>query len=417
MSDRRTINDLLLEAGRLLLEYNESTAEIHRALTATAKALTGELCHVVVTYRGVAVSLAGESPAFVEVDELRFNSAVQARVHQLLARVRSRNVEPDAALAALRTVETDTPRYPRLVTAAALGLAAAALARLLGADGGAEAVAGAATALGLLVRQELGRRRCAPLVLPFVATLLGAIVGGLSIRLSWTASPELVLIVPALMVVPGPHLINALFDLIDNHLPMSLARFGLASGLLAAAAAGVAIGVELTLPDPVELGREAGPIRLNLASDAALAGIATCGFAAFYNTAWQQLGIAALPGMVGHGCRFIALRADFGFVAATFLGGLTVGIISGAIARWNKIPVAVIAFAGAVTMIPGLSAYRALGGALRLARLPQLADPDLVTTTLGYALEACLAVGALTLGLIVGARAVSAPAGDLAPAA
>jgi uncharacterized membrane protein YjjP (DUF1212 family) len=417
MSDRRTITDLLLEAGRLLLEYNESTASIHRALSTTAKALTGDSCHVIVTYRGVAVSLAGESPALVEVEELRFNSAVQARVHQLLARVRSHGVEPVAALAALRTMVADTPRFPRLVAAAALGMAAAALARLLGADGGAAAVAGAATSLGLLVRQELGRRRCAPVVLPFVAALLGAIVGGLAIRLGWTASPELVLIVPALMVVPGPHLINALFDLIDNHLPMSLARFGLASGLLAAAAAGVAIGVELTLPDPDPLSREAGPVRLNLASDAALAGIATCGFAAFYNTAWQQLGIAALPGMLGHGLRFVALRAEFGFIAATFLGGLAVGIVSGAIARWNKVPVAVVAFAGAVTMIPGLSAYRALGGALRLARLPEQADPDLVTATFGYALEACLAVGALTLGLIVGACATSAPAGKVVPAA
>ena len=39
---------------------------------------------------------------------------------------------------------------------------------------------------------------------------------------------------PALMVVPGPHLINGLLDLIDNHVPMALARFGLAAGVLLA---------------------------------------------------------------------------------------------------------------------------------------------------------------------------------------
>ena len=61
MSVRHLQTDLLLQAGRLLLEYNESTAAIHRALTRTARALTDETSHVVVSYHGVAVSLAGEA--------------------------------------------------------------------------------------------------------------------------------------------------------------------------------------------------------------------------------------------------------------------------------------------------------------------------------------------------------------------
>ncbi|HEX4590576.1 MAG TPA: threonine/serine exporter family protein, partial [Gemmataceae bacterium] len=169
ITDRRLATDLLLEAGRLLLDYNESTAAIHRALIATAKAVAGEPCHLVVSYRGVAVSLAGQSAALAEIDELRYNSAVQARVHQILGEVRARRLDPAAALAALRTVVTDTPRYPRWLAASVLGLAAASLARLLGADGGAAAVAGVATGLGLLARQELGRRHFGPIALPFTA--------------------------------------------------------------------------------------------------------------------------------------------------------------------------------------------------------------------------------------------------------
>jgi hypothetical protein len=46
MSALRLQTNLLLQAGRLLLAYNESTGEIHRALTATARALTDETCHV-----------------------------------------------------------------------------------------------------------------------------------------------------------------------------------------------------------------------------------------------------------------------------------------------------------------------------------------------------------------------------------
>jgi uncharacterized membrane protein YjjP (DUF1212 family) len=415
MSDRRLTTKLLLEAGRLLLEYNESTAEIHRALTATAKSLGGEPCQVVVSYRDVAVSLAGEAPTFVEIDELRYNMAVQARVHQILARVQAGRLDPGSALSALGTIEADTPRYPRLLSAVVLGITAASLGRLLGADGAATMVAGVAAAVGLLARQELGRRGFAPVALPFTAALIGALAGGLAIRLGWTESPELVLIVPALMLVPGPHLINSLLDLIDNYLPMSIARFGLAAGLLTAAAAGVALGVELTLSDPEPVS-PAGAVHLNLASDVALAGVATCGFAVFYNTAWRQLGTAALPGMIGHGLRFVALQARLELVTATFLGALAVGVIAAVIARWHRVPVAALAFAGAVTMIPGLSLYRAFGGALRLARLPERADAGAATAALSHSIQACLVVGGLTLGLIVGARAVFALAGELGPA-
>src|SRR5262245_2140563 len=415
MSTPRLHADLLLQAGRLLLEYNESTGAIHRALTATARALTDETCHVTVSYRGVAVSLAGEGPAQESVRELRYNNAVQVRVHEVLERVRQGQLEASAALAFLGRVEADTPRYPRWLAALVLGAGAASLAAILGADGGAAAVAGLASGLGLLARQELGRRHFALLALPLTAALIGAILGGLAIRLGWSRTPGLVLIVPALMLVPGPHLINGMLDLIDNYLPMSLARLGLAVGILLASGLGIVLGVELTLPVPLPPEQGADADHLNLLSDMALAGVVTCGFAVIYNTAWRHVGLAAVGGMAGHGLRFLALEAGWGLEAATFLGGLAVGVVAGWMARSAKTPMAVIAFAGAVTMMPGLHIYRALGGALQLARQMNEAEPGAIAATLGNASQACLVVSALALGLICGARAVLALGGDLKP--
>jgi uncharacterized membrane protein YjjP (DUF1212 family) len=411
MSAARLQTDLLLQAGRLLLEFNESTAAIHHALMSTAKALSDKTCHVVVSYGGVAVSLAGEAPALESVSELRYNTAVQARVHEILEQVRRGQLDTEAALTCLRRVEADTPRHSRWLAALALGAGATSLAGLLGADLGAAATAGLATGLGLLARQELGRRHFSLLALPLTAALIGAILGGLVIRLGWTRTPGLVLVVPALMVVPGPHLINGLLDLIDNYLPMSLARLELATGILLASAAGIILGVELTLPDPISADQGASPDHLNLVSDVALAGIVTFGFAVFYNTAWRQLWMPVLGGMTGHGLRFLALEAGCRLEVATFLGGLVIGVISAWMARFSKTPVAVIAFAGAVTMIPGLSLYRALGGALQLARVPEITDPRTVDTTLGNALHGCMVVGVLALGLILGVRAVLMLAG------
>jgi uncharacterized membrane protein YjjB (DUF3815 family) len=127
----------------------------------------------------------------------------------------------------------------------------------------------------------------------------------------------------------------------------------------------------------------------------------------FYNTTWGQVGMAAVGGMAGHGLRFLALEVGGSLVVATFLGGLAVGIVSAWIARSSKTPVAVIAFAGAVTMMPGLHVYRALAGALQLARLTNETDPTAMAGTLGNALQGCLVVSGLVLGLILGTRVVS----------
>lgn len=408
MSGRRLETRLLLRAGRLLLKYNEATEAIQRTLAATARALTEDACHVAVSYHGVAVAL-GEEPAALEaVCEIRYNTAVQARVHEVLERLRRGQLVAPAALGLLETVEADTPRHPRWLTVLLLGAAAAGLAVLLGADGVAAGVAGLATALGLLARQELAGRHFNLLGLPLAAALIGAVLGGLAVRQGWTRTPGLVLVVPALMLVPGPHLINGLLDLVDNQVPMAVYRLVLAAGILVASALGIVLGVEMVLPG--EVLPEQGPraYELNLVSDMALAGVAACGFAAFYNTPWRPLGLATLGGMVGHGLRFLALRAGSSLEVATFLGGLTVGAVAAWTARSAGTPVAAIAFAGAVTMIPGLSIYRALGGALRLARLPEAADAAALTGAVSQALHGGLVLGGLALGVIVAARVVAA---------
>jgi uncharacterized membrane protein YjjB (DUF3815 family) len=250
------------------------------------------------------------------------------------------------------------------------------------------------------------------LTLPFTAAFIGAALGGVAIRRGWTETPGLALIVPALMLVPGPHLINGLLDLIDNYVPMSVARLALATAILLASALGIVLGIELTLAEPPIADESATTDHLNLISDMLLAGVVTCGFAVFYNAAWAHIGMAALGGMAGHGLRYLASVAGCRIEVATFLGGLAVGIVSAVIARRYKIPFAVIAFAGAVTMMPGMQMYRALGGSLQIARLKNEAGLPMVASTIGNALQSSLAVGALALGLILAARVVLAMTGD-----
>src|SRR6185369_16245137 len=183
---------------------------------------------------------------------------------------------------------------------------------------------------------------------------IGAVFGGLAIRFGWTGTPALAVIVPSLMIVPGPHLINGLMDLIDNYMPMSLARLALAVSILAAISLGIVLGIKLTLPNPPPVEKSPAARHLGLVVDMLLAGIVTIGFAACYNTSWSHLGGVSLGGVAGHGLRFLALQTGFGLVAATFFGGMAVGVVAAWVIRKYKAPLAVIAFAGAVTMMPGV---------------------------------------------------------------
>ena len=417
MSARDLQTDLLLEAAALLLEYNESTGEIQRALQATANTISNEPCHLVISYDGVAIALGDQSPKLRPVRELRYNTTIQARVHEILRQVRQQQLEPSTALASLMSIPADAARHPPWLVALLLGAAAFSLAAILAADITAAAVAGVGTGLGFLVRHELGRRHFTLLLLPFMAAFIGGVLGGLAIRMSWTQTPELVLVVPALMLIPGPHLINGLLDLIDNYLPMSLARFGLAIGILLANASGLALGAELTLLEPLATDHAASSDGLTLISDIALAGMVACGFALFYNTAWRHLWPAMSGGMAGHGLRFLALKSGWPLEAATFVGGLTVGLVSGWIAWSREVPIAVIGFAGAVAMIPGVQIYRALAGAWQMARQGQTADPATVATMLGNGFQAILVVSGLALGFLIGARLVLTVAGASATSA
>lgn len=397
---------LLANAGRLLLEYNESSGQIDRTLRATAQAIVQDDCDVDVTYRGVSIALGDRAPLRFPVPELRYNAALQARVHAILRQVRTHEIEVAAALSLLEHVEAGTPHHARWLSVLLLGVAAASLARLLGADGGTVVVSGLATALGLVVRQELGRRRVNTLALPLAAGFIGAAIGGLSIRFGWTNTPALVLLVPSLMLIPGPHLINCLLDLVDNFLPMSIARLGFATSVMVASVVGIVLGIAMSLGE-LPISEQVVSKGLNVFADMILAGLVTLGFAAFYNTLWRHMALAVAGGMIGHGTRFAALAQDWGLISATFVGGFAVGIVAALIVRTFRVPLAVVAFAGAVTMMPGMQIYRAASGSLQLARFLGSAELPTVAGTLGNALQASFVVIALALGLIIASSAIN----------
>ena len=395
----------LHSSARLLLEYNVRSKSIERRIERIARHL-GVNVQTVVGYREVTLAMADGRSLHVRAPEFRINVAVSAGALHVIDQLCLDRLGLDEATKQLETLERLAPRHGRWVVAILFGLAASAIAWLLRADAGAMVVSGVSSALGLIARQELARRPVILFAHPFVAGLIGAALGGLAIRQGWTGTPGLCLIVPALMLVPGPHLINGVYDMLENHVQPGVCRLGLATGILIATALGVVLGGFLTLGPATLSTSPSEAIQLTLALDAALAGVAACGFGAFYNAPWRVLWVSILCGVVGHGLRYLCLD-HMSVEISTLFACLAIGLIANAAADRLHLPFSAVAFAGAVPMMPGVFIYQSIAGAMRLSAAGTAADPALAAATLALSFKSVFVVGAIALGLLIGARVAS----------
>lgn len=389
-------------SARLLLEYNVRSQSIERRIERIARHLGVDL-KTVVGYRQVTLALADGRSLHARAPELRINVAISAGALHVIEELSLNRIGLDEATKILEALERSAPRHRRWVVIVLFGLAAAAIAWLLRADWAAIAVSGVSSALGLIARQELAKRAVSLFAQPFAAGLIGAVLGGLAIHQGWTGTPGLCLIVPALMLVPGPHLINGVYDMLENHMQTGVCRLGLATGVLTATALGVALGAWITLGRATVSTMPSEATPLTLALDAALAGIAASGFGAFYNAPWRVLWVSILCGVVGHGLRYVCL--DYmGVELATLFGCLAVGAIASVAAERQHLPFSALAFAGAVPMMPGVFIYQSIAGAIRLSAANTAVDPMLASTTLALTFKSMFVIGAIAIGLLIGAR-------------
>jgi uncharacterized membrane protein YjjP (DUF1212 family) len=389
-------------AVRLLLEYNVRSTTLERRTESLARYL-GVNTQTVAGYREATLATPDGRSFYVQAPELRINVAVRAATDHLIDELSEGHIGLGEATRTLETLERTTPRHPRWVVTVLFACAASAIAWLLRADWGAIVASGVSSATGLIARQELAKRSRILFVQPLAGGLIGAVLGGLAIRLGWTSTPGFCLIVPALMLVPGPHLINAAYDMLENHMPTGICRLLLSLGILGATALGVVLGGWMVVGPAVLSTAPSESMRLTLLLDVVLAGVAACGFAVFYNAPWRFVWVSIVCGMAGHGVRYVSLEY-LGIEIATLFASLAIGLIAGAAADRLRLPFSSVAFAGAVPMMPGVLIYQSFGGAMRLSSAGAAADPALAAATLALFLKSFFVVGAMALGLLVGAR-------------
>lgn len=207
---------------------------------------------------------------------------------------------------------------------------------------------------------------------------------------------------PLLVLVPGPALLNGLFDMAALRLLLGIARVGYSLLVILTITTGVLLGLGLggaTLPATVT--SPPAPWWL----DALLAGLAAAAYCVFFNLPWRLLPYPVLGGMLAHITRWVVLGPLAGsnalgagaacLVAATVLGPL---------ARRHQLPFAGVGFAAVVALVPGIFLFRLGGGLVQAVQTGAATPPALLAGLLADATTALLTLVAMGLGLLLPQR-------------
>lgn len=142
----------------------------------------------------------------------------------------------------------------------------------------------------------------------------------------------------------------------------------------------------------------------SLIRDMLLAFVVAVGFALLFTTPRRVLWVAGLLGGMGHGLRFLLLQYDLGIIPATLAGAVFIGLTGIFMSHRVHTPPVVFTMPACITMIPGLFAYRAMLGCIRITDLEMVRkDAEILPFTAHYFVLTASLLFTLAIGICIGA--------------
>lgn len=131
-------------------------------------------------------------------------------------------------------------------------------------------------------------------------------------------------------------------------------------------------------------------------------GFAGVGFAALFNVPRRTLGVIYIMSALGGMLKFYMISLEFGLVFAAFCGSSLIGFMSVLAAHYRKAPPMTFALPALIPMIPGLFAYKAMTGVMKLtAQKDSNGYNDLFFETVHNGLSAMFIILALSAGVAI----------------
>lgn len=350
----------LVERTAELLHANGQSTAMTLSAVGELDATLGTRIAVVPEWSGLFLIDGGGPahfrPAIPAAVNMRRVAAVMNAVHD----VRDRRIDPGGLRSALDAAAA-LPVVGALVFAFACATGAVALAVIFGLlePIGLAVIAGVAF-LGGLARRGLAHAGIGPYAQMFAAALLTGLAGGVCDRLGLDDSAALIAVCPAMILVPGPTLLNGALDLIALRISLGLSRIVYGSVGLLSITLGLVLGLAVTggrLPvlgtgDPVPLW-----------ADMLAAAIAAASFAIYFSLPYRMIVWPVVVGAAAHGLHWgLVTGLGWNLALGAFVTSLVIGAVLAPISTRLRIPFAGIGFAAIVAMIPGSYVFRALSG-------------------------------------------------------
>ncbi len=216
-----------LKAARILLESGARVKVVHEGAALIVKGLGADIIGMRAGYASHEITVSNGANTITRMTSVGphgVNHRLDQALRVLCLRVAEGGMSVAAVDAAIDALIHNTPRYPPIVVALAVGLACAAFGRLLGIDWAAFLPVFLAGTIGQYVRHLLRTRGINPYVIAAVIAFLAAALSGAGAMLAGSGTVPLAMIAAILLLVPGVPATNAQTDIMDGYPSMGSAR-------------------------------------------------------------------------------------------------------------------------------------------------------------------------------------------------
>ena len=416
--------DLLLRTGQILMESSADTSRVKRNMERTAAylGLPKENLHMNIDYYMLQVNVSDEYHSFSKMqrcDKHVINMLAIQEVSKLSWRAIQKDYSLDKYEEELEKIANGKHYYKDWMIAIGAGLACGGFCIQFGCDWTAFFYASIAAILGNRLRMFLnhsGSNLYANFaVAAFVSTILAWLSSFLSTPTVQAVLPEFLrpilftetpwhpLLACALYIVPGVPLINAVNDLLDNHINTGLVRAMNTLLIVIAMSFGIMLAIKCGSFDGFAKDLPTIPHH-SFYVYAIAAAISAMGFATIYNIPYRLMPWIAVGGIICVCTRnFVFLDPStgnaglgLGIVVGSLCGSALISIINIKAVHILHTPHQCITIPAVIPIVPGVLMYRALYGFMGMQGVV-----GEVTHAMSFAINGSLVLVCIALGVAI----------------